>query len=393
MNEWTVLNHVENKMERQSLNIYESFFEVMKDLKHSGDSCKRMKGVSLSTIKSIFSFICVLFIISFFLLFITNHLTALLLSLNIVPPKLISLFSPPLYIYAPFRITIFPLKGVALYAYFLFLVFSIIASFIWMVKSELKDALKMLKDALKFKGNLNFNSKNSLILIPQLFILYFFCTTVYWKFLDITGIYPAWSGGYLPSWELMFIFINASVYEEIFFRLLLIGIPLFIIDFARRKNKPAFRYVFGGDFKFDFFTIFLLMISSIIFGIAHITFPRTIHEFPPMFFIGLVFSYLFLKKGIYASIILHFSIDFIDMLAISAVRRTYIDILEDVANSSLVFPDAAATFLVIPLFAICLLIIFGSVVAPFYFEFYVKKSILLASEKWARIIKGIKGFF
>lgn len=363
----------------------------MENLKHSGDSHKWIKN-SRYTVKSVFSFICVLAILSFLLLFITNHLIVLLLSLKIVPPNLILLFSPPLYVYVPYKVTIFPLKGTALYAYFLFLVFSIIASVIWIVKNESKDALKIFKDAMRFKKPLRFDSKNSFILIPQLFLLYYFFITVYWNSLHITGLYSPWDGKYPPSWELMFKYANASVYEEVYFRLLLIGILLFIIDFARRKNKPIFRYVFGGGFEFDFVTILLLIISSTIFGYAHVFFPSTIYKFPPMVFIGLVFGYLFLKKGIYAAIILHFSINYMDMLAISEVGKTYIEMLVAVANNSLGFSNAVTIFLAIPLFTTFLLIIFGSVAAPFYFGFYAKKSILFIVEKLRTSIKMIRKF-
>lgn len=363
----------------------------MKNRKDSEDSYKWITN-SRYTVKSVLSFICVLAILSFLLLFITNHLITLLLTLKIVPPNLILLFSSPLYVYIPKKVTILPLDGIALYAYFLFLVFSIIASVIWIVKNESKDALKIFKDAMRFKKPLRFGSKNSFILIPQFFLIYYFFITVYWNSLHISGLYSPWSGEYPPLWELMFIYVNASVYEEIFFRLLLIGIPLFIIDFAMRKNRPMYRYIFGGGFEFDFVTILLLIISSTIFGYAHIFFPRTIYEFPPMVLIGLVFGYLFLKKGIYAAIILHFSIDYMDMLAISVVGKTYTEMLAGIANNSLGFSSAGMIFLAIPLFATFLLIIFGSVAAPFYFGFYAKKSILFMVEKLRTSIKMVRKF-
>jgi hypothetical protein len=118
-------------------------------------------------IKPIISIICTISILSFLLLFLANHLVALCLSLINVPPHLTTHF---LHIYIPYPVPIIGFGGTALLIYFLLLVSATFVSVLLVIRNELKESLNIFWDILRNKRILPYNSKNSLILIPQLFI-------------------------------------------------------------------------------------------------------------------------------------------------------------------------------------------------------------------------------
>jgi hypothetical protein len=186
---------------------------------------------------------------------------------------------------------------------------------------------------------------------------------VYWELLDICGIYHILNGEYSIGY--MFKYVNSPVYEEIYFRLILMGIPLFLIDFARRKNKPIWKYAFGG-FTIDFITLFLLIFSSIFFALAHIFAGDPTYKLLPMVIFGFAFGYLFLKKGIHTSIIL-----------------TYMEMLTGLFTTSKIpmISGTTAVFIGISFCAFLLLTILSTVTFPFYFAYYTKKSFEFLVEK------------
>ena len=328
-------------------------------------------------IKPIISIICTISTLSFLLLFLTNHLVALCLSLINVPPHLTAHF---LHIYIPYPVPIIGFGGTALLIYFLLLVSATFVSVLLVIRNELKESLKIFWDALRNKRIFPFDSRNSLILIPQLFIICYFFSIVYWELLDICGIYHILNGEY--SIGHMFKYVNSPVYEEIYFRLILIGIPLFLIDFARRKNKPIWKYAFGG-FTIDSITLFLLIFSSIFFALAHIFAGVPIYKFLPMVIFGLAFGYLFLKKGIHTSIILHFSINYIEMLPGIEISQTYMEMLTGLFTIGKIpmISGTTAVFIGISFCAFLLLTVLSTVTFPFYFAYYTKKSFEFLVEK------------
>jgi hypothetical protein len=114
----------------------------------------------------------------------------------------------------------------------------------------------------------------------------------------------------LSPWALIFGLTTASVYEEIISRILLIGIPLLIIHIIRKRvKKPTWRYIFGGKFEVNRITIFLIILSSVTFGLAHSP-GWDYWKVLPTLITGLAMGYLYVTKGVHASIIFHFSYNF-----------------------------------------------------------------------------------
>jgi hypothetical protein len=102
------------------------------------------------------------------------------------------------------------------------------------------------------------------------------------------------------------------VYEEIITRIIFIGIPLFLVNFAmgeRGESRKAQSYILGGGFDINRTTAILLLFSSGMFAFAHLA-AWDITKIPPTFVGGLALGYLYLRKGLFASIMLHFSVNY-----------------------------------------------------------------------------------
>lgn len=175
-------------------------------------------------------------------------------------------------------------------------------------------------------------------MIGQIFAAYIFFYAVYTSIIMYGGAQP--STPHVeeePLWYFMFLMANAAVYEEIVTRLLFIGIPLFVVALAGgTKGKPLLSSLIGGNQKIGSLAIFLLLFSSIIFGLAHVP-SWDIYKVIPSIFAGLCLGYLFLKKGIWASILFHFSIDYFSAVSFLGWRAGNVGILIFVSIAMLVF--------------------------------------------------------
>lgn len=151
--------------------------------------------------------------------------------------------------------------------------------------------------------------------------LYTVCTLIMVSVLVsiiIQVVIPALTGqtSHSPSvdddakWQILFSAAEAPVWEELISRVLLIGIPLLVVDLVlnavnkKYERKPLKRYILGGGFSFGSKEILFLLISSIMFGYAHLG-GWDVYKIIPATVAGLAMGYLFLKYGLYASISFH----------------------------------------------------------------------------------------
>jgi len=113
----------------------------------------------------------------------------------------------------------------------------------------------------------------------------------------------------------LFSFANAAVWEEIVSRLLYIGLPMLIITRLVFKKKGGFDCLIGG-FGMSKAAIFFIVISSIIFGFAHSTlWEGQSWKIIEVAISGLFFGYIFVRFGLYASILMHFVNDYLSSIA------------------------------------------------------------------------------
>lgn len=178
-------------------------------------------------------------------------------------------------------------------------------------------------------------SRSTLVVVGQVFMaLIFFDTFYFLLVLPALGIDPSPPDFFqqAPTWYLMYSLIDASIWEEIAVRLLFIGLPLTIgsllVRIAQASSPSALeagsrsrhilgslRYLLGGQVSgksprpVQLTAAALLLLSAILFGYLHVLSWEVGWKFVDTFVGGLALGYLFLRKGLAASILLHFSIN------------------------------------------------------------------------------------
>ena len=114
------------------------------------------------------------------------------------------------------------------------------------------------------------------------------------------------------AWVLSYVLANASFYEEIVVRVLLIGLPLAIFYLIRDKRVDLPRMLFGRFERLDTAFWVLAIISSIMFGVAHVG-AWTWYKAIPTAVSGIAFAWLYGKYGLPAAVLLHYTFDYIFM--------------------------------------------------------------------------------
>lgn len=239
-------------------------------------------------------------------IFILFDAVTMLYGVSIVLPEIVNT-SYPLYLVAPTLITMFDLPGKALQGYYIFLVVAITVSVIWLLW---KSAPGFFEE-ISMKGT---SRKHSAILdlCMLMFAITFMNFAIVFLML-LTGYDPSDAVGDADLWELLFLLANASVWEEIVSRVLLIGIPLLLYDYATKRTKTKKRaYILGGGFDLGIPETCLLVASSVFFGFAHYEGWGSWKVFPAAV-AGVAFGYMFLRHGLASAIVLHFAFDYLSI--------------------------------------------------------------------------------
>jgi len=115
-------------------------------------------------------------------------------------------------------------------------------------------------------------------------------------------------GDAVPIWIRMVLLAEASVWEEIITRIMFIGLPLMIFASRGQKFPKRARILLGGQGKFGKGEVILILVSSGLFGLAHIGWGPW--KVVPTFVSGALFGYLYIKVGLHAAIAMHFLFDY-----------------------------------------------------------------------------------
>lgn len=259
----------------------------------------------LVTFKQIIRGIGTYVILSLIAVTILNILI-LIWSVNIVIPET-PYYHTTLFIIVPWIINIVELSGISFAVYHILLIVAIVSSFIFLMIKSWRIFIRELSVERKIE------SHSAIYTVGTIFFAVLFFNIVYYLILDAFGITPTTPDTVDKElWKLLYSFANASVWEEIVSRMLLIGMPLLFVDFFRRKRQKLRRYFLGGHFSLGKAEITFLLISSAFFSVAHI-FSWDAYKLLPTFIAGLALGYLFLKEGIYAAIMLHFMVDYLSI--------------------------------------------------------------------------------
>jgi len=157
---------------------------------------------------------------------------------------------------------------------------------------------------------------NALITIPRMYLAILGFYVVYFAFLTATTVEPEVPAfDEMPLWERLHAFAEASVWEEVLSRILMLGLPLLIYHvWTQQKTESNWRYLVGGGFSIDTAAFVLIVLQALIFALAHVA-GWDFWKVLPTMISGIAFGYLYLKKGVWASIILHFTFDYLGMTA------------------------------------------------------------------------------
>ncbi|MCL4334238.1 MAG: CPBP family intramembrane metalloprotease [Candidatus Thermoplasmatota archaeon] len=168
-------------------------------------------------------------------------------------------------------------------------------------------------------GSVQEYANSSLYKISEFFALNLFLSYVYIVVVaylghPITSPFTSGTGHFLSYF---FSVTNAGLYEELISRVTYVGIPLFIYyswsvhgkRSPSRPNKlPWWRIIWGGGYRFGKPEIVVLVISSLIFGIAHAG-SWSISKIPQAALGGVFLGVLYMRFGLYADVLFHFSVD------------------------------------------------------------------------------------
>lgn len=110
--------------------------------------------------------------------------------------------------------------------------------------------------------------------------------------------------------ETMFLVADAAVWEEVVARTLYIGVPMMFISLLAGK-KGALRCLLGG-FGMSMTAAVLIIISGVIFGLAHYSgWDDQAWKVLTAGIMGMFLGYVFVRFGLYASILLHFMTNYL----------------------------------------------------------------------------------
>jgi hypothetical protein len=281
-----------------------------------------------------------------------------------------STYGATLFILTPIPIGLVFLDGYPFLAYYVFLLTALAASGAYLIYDERGRLMPGLGKALSsLRAPQRKNTSSGLVQLPQIFLAVFFFDYIYAIIVMLTGTSPNVPAfNELPVWYQFYTFANASVWEEIAARTLLCGIPLMVAYILAHGTRPHYQeapaqpvhpgppphppsmtsagmpaippqapgpfpkpltlteylrsrtsrglkgYIIGGGFKIGPLEAFFIVGSALMFGLAHVP-GWDIWKLLPTFIAGLGFAYLFLKVGIHAAILLHFSFDYLDLAA------------------------------------------------------------------------------
>ena len=212
------------------------------------------------------------------------------------------------FVVLPIFVTLFTLSGPALFAYYILLIFAIMASAAWVYATSAKTFTNEILGKAKSREH-----------SPLFDTFALLCATLFFTYAVVVLIFLF--GGNLGTnvstgtlADSLFLLANAAVWEEVAVRVLLIGVPLLIIHAAmKRTRKGAHHYLLGGGFKFGLVETLLVLVSAVIFGVAHWVGGWPLWKIPDAAVAGVAFGYLFLRHGLPSAILLHFVNDYLTM--------------------------------------------------------------------------------
>ena len=256
------------------------------------------------------SFMCMLFISTIIMLGMTPEIQEWILTPQPLAsdPSVEALPRDVIFVIFPVPILLFELEGVGFQVWHLVLMGIFLTAFSYGLYTLLGSWLSGKGRAL---DSINFpeRARSGMESVGKLFMATMSFSIIYFLILAAANVFPE-----TPAFEdysrteLLYSLFSASVFEELVSRLMLIGIPLLLFALVLKWERPHLRFLIGGGMRVNKVTLFLILFSAIIFAFAHV-YSWDFWKVPQVFISGMALGYVFVRHGLFASILLHFSVN------------------------------------------------------------------------------------
>lgn len=211
------------------------------------------------------------------------------------------------FLLLPNIVTLAKFTGTAGQAYFILIVIAIVLSFVAVMFQSLP-SLRPRAD-----GDTSKAERTPLYGIAMLFGSIIIVELVVNMVIAVVG-----DGLEIPEWisemtigESIYSFAQAAVIEEIASRVVIIGVPMAVLALCYGK-RDFLRHLLGG-FGMSKVALVLLIISSVVFAVAHMG-SWGVAKILPTVFGGLAMGWLYIEYGVHASILYHFITDYMSIV-------------------------------------------------------------------------------
>jgi hypothetical protein len=220
---------------------------------------------------------------------VLNHLDDLRVSLILITPEVVSFYT---------------LGDLEAKVYWIIIILALVASSVYGLIGFFKAFRTSVDD-----GDETRIENNGLFWASVLFGSTILITIAYNLILGLfgSGIDSSWTDRY-SELDMKFMLAEAPFWEEIISRVLLIGVPMTILAILVTGKLRSLRCLLGG-FEMSKVAIIFIVFSGLMFGIAH-NGGWGVEKVFPTVIQGIALGYLFVRFGLYASIILHFLTDY-----------------------------------------------------------------------------------
>ncbi len=187
----------------------------------------------------------------------------------------------------------------------LFLYISIIISVPVILRGFIKVLIEDRKIGIK-RELTSYSSGGALLTFSEAFYAAFFLSMITIFIFPLKDV--AVSGDYNTILALCYLAILiAPMLEESIFRFALLLLPIYLKDrFFKKRSIRLKRVLINGKRNLDFEDIIIVIISSLLFGLAHLT-SWSWSKVPQAFLLGIFLAYIALRGGIFSSIIFHWA--------------------------------------------------------------------------------------
>ena len=205
------------------------------------------------------------------------------------------------------------LSGYGFLYYYLFIVGTIIFSLAYLIFIDRKEISRSTME-LYVRNRLRVPARSAFFDISMVFLSVISFTVIFYFFVDLFTKPTVPDIGKMSLWMQLYELARAGVWEELITRIPFIGIPLLFIHLYQGKRLlPPYKYITGGDIPIDRATLLLITLCGFMFGFVHMLGGWDAYKIIPAMVAGMGMGYLYARWGIWASITLHFSIDYLSM--------------------------------------------------------------------------------